>query len=67
MKVKELVSILNDCKQDADVIICYEHNEKGKKAQCYYKQVDDIGYQQILNKNKNKLEVNENLLMIWGE
>lgn len=51
MKVKELISILNDCNQDADVIICYEHCGKGKKPQCYYKQVEirlkvDIGYQQ---------------------
>lgn len=65
MLVKELIDTLKTCNPEAKVVVCYEHKEKGQKPQCYYQEVGDIGYNQVLD--KNKIVANENLLQIWCE
>lgn len=65
MKVKELVEKLQNYNPEAEIIICYEHKLKGEKPQCYYKHVDDINYQQKLE--KDKLIVDKNIVHIWCE
>lgn len=66
MKVKELREILDNCNEEADVLICYSAYKKNSdKYQCFFTPIETIGYNQYLK--NNKIIVDEDKLLFWGE
>lgn len=66
MKVKELREILDNCNEEADVLICYSAYKKdSSKHQCFFTPIEYLGYNQYLK--DNTIVVDEEKLLIWGE
>ncbi len=65
MKVKELREILENTNPEAEIIVAYEHIDSVTGVQTYYQEIEDIGYNQFVE--KNKLVVDKNKLAIWLE
>lgn len=65
MKVKELREILENTNPEAEIIVAYEHIDSVAGVQTYYQEIEVIGYNQSIE--KNKLVVDKNKLVIWLE
>lgn len=65
MKVKELKAILENTNSEAEIIVAYEHIDSVTGVHTYYQEIEDIGYNQFVE--KNKLVVDKNKLVIWLE
>lgn len=65
MKVKELREILENTNPEAEIIIAYEHIDSVAGVQTCYQEIEVIGYNQSIE--KNKLVVDKNKLVIWLE
>lgn len=68
MKVSELIYILNSCNPDARVVMCYDGYDKSScNRRCFYSEVDDVGYRQVLTEDRQSITTDENIVQIWAE